>query len=204
MVVYKVTNKINGMLYVGMTRRKLEQRLVEHSKANTPLGEAIRNLGIENFAIEVIEECQTQEQASQKERFYVKEFECRVPNGYNQTDGGEPGHPKADKIVSICSQDAEKSALDLLVEENKLTSDDKIFIETFLRATSCSRAFLRNIWFQISKNGECEPSASIIVSLAKFFNVSSDYLLGLSDEPQLPDEKTMAFIRSLQAYWNGG
>lgn len=33
------------------------------------------------------------------------------------------------------------------------------------------------------ENGEREPSASIIVALAKFFGVSTDYLLGLSDSP---------------------
>ena len=34
------------------------------------------------------------------------------------------------------------------------------------------------------ENGEREPSASIIVSLADFFDVSTDYLLGRSDNPQ--------------------
>jgi len=35
------------------------------------------------------------------------------------------------------------------------------------------------------ENGEREPSASIIVALAKFFRVSTDYLLGLSDSPAM-------------------
>lgn len=33
------------------------------------------------------------------------------------------------------------------------------------------------------EKGEREPSASIIVSLADFFNVSTDYLLGRTDNP---------------------
>lgn len=37
--------------------------------------------------------------------------------------------------------------------------------------------------YQRYENGEREPSASIIVALAKFFGVSTDYLLGLSDSP---------------------
>ncbi len=30
---------------------------------------------------------------------------------------------------------------------------------------------------------EIEPTASIIIKLANYFNVSADYLLGLSDDP---------------------
>ena len=39
--------------------------------------------------------------------------------------------------------------------------------------------------YQRYENGEREPSASIIISLADFFNVSADYLLGRTDVPQV-------------------
>ena len=48
-------------------------------------------------------------------------------------------------------------------------------------------------------SGEREPNASIVASLAKFFRVSSDYLLGLSDEPQLPTEEERAIIKAYRA-----
>lgn len=57
--------------------------------------------------------------------------------------------------------------------------------------------------YQRYENGEREPSASIIASIARFFNVSSDYLLGLSDEPRLPDKETLAIVRRLQDYRKG-
>lgn len=37
--------------------------------------------------------------------------------------------------------------------------------------------------YQRYESGEREPSASIIVSLADFFNVPADYLLGRTDTP---------------------
>lgn len=37
--------------------------------------------------------------------------------------------------------------------------------------------------YQRYENGEREPSASIIISLADFFNVSTDYLLGRTNNP---------------------
>ena len=52
--------------------------------------------------------------------------------------------------------------------------------------------------YQRYENGEREPSASIITSIADFFNVSADYLLGRSDEPHLLDKKTLTLVRQLQ------
>ena len=37
--------------------------------------------------------------------------------------------------------------------------------------------------YQRYENGEREPSASTLVALSDFFNVSIDYLLGRSDNP---------------------
>ena len=39
--------------------------------------------------------------------------------------------------------------------------------------------------YQRYERGEREPSASTLVALADYFNVSLDYLVGRSDEPEL-------------------
>ena len=44
-------------------------------------------------------------------------------------------------------------------------------------------AGLSNASFQAWKNGRSKPSSDSIVKLAKYFNVTTDYLLGLSDSP---------------------
>lgn len=46
-------------------------------------------------------------------------------------------------------------------------------------------AGLSNASFQAWKNGRSKPSSDSIVKLAKYFNVTTDYLLGLSDSPSL-------------------
>ena len=91
MVVYKITNRLNGKLYVGQTRQPIEKRFLQHAKARTPLDDAMRNCGLENFTIEVIEECETQEQANKRERFWIRVLNCKMPNGYNRSSGGK-GH----------------------------------------------------------------------------------------------------------------
>ena len=70
--IYKITNRLNGKLYVGQIRQPIEKRFIQHSKTNSPLGNAMKDCSLENFAIKVIEECEMQEQANQRERFWIK------------------------------------------------------------------------------------------------------------------------------------
>jgi len=89
-VVYKITNKLNGKMYVGQTTRSIEERFGEHARHKKFLvDKAICKYGRENFLIEVIEECDTREQLNEREIFWIATLNCKVPNGYNMTDGGE-------------------------------------------------------------------------------------------------------------------
>lgn len=117
---------------------------MQHSKSDSPLGQAIREYGVENFIIEVVEECETQKHANARERILIKELDCKVPNGYNRSDGGERGDFYCrHKAGSNYPPQGVKSTLDLLVEENNLTAEDKTFIESFLKLPSHYRAILR-------------------------------------------------------------
>ena len=87
-VIYKITNRLNGKPYVGQTRQLIEKRFLQHYHAPTPLGQAMRECGIENFTIEVIEHCETQEQANERERFWIRVLNSKQPYGYNVKKGG--------------------------------------------------------------------------------------------------------------------
>ena len=88
MIVYKITNLLNGKIYVGQTKKTLDKRFKEHSKAKTVIGAAIRKYGAENFKIEVIEFCQNFLELNEREIFWIEKLNCKVPNGYNVADGG--------------------------------------------------------------------------------------------------------------------
>ena len=88
-VVYVITCLLDGMKYVGQTKRSIEQRFKEHASAKNHLGNAIRKYGRENFKIEVLEECETPERLDECEIFWIAKLNCKQPNGYNLTDGGE-------------------------------------------------------------------------------------------------------------------
>ena len=88
MVVYKITNLVNGKIYVGQTKQSIEKRFLQYSYANSLLGQAIRKFGVENFTIEIIEECENQQQLNEREIFLIAKLNCKVPNSYNVADGG--------------------------------------------------------------------------------------------------------------------
>ena len=58
MLIYKITNKINGKVYIGQTIQCLKKRWSQHKsdskKSNMTIHKAMRKYGIENFTIEEI------------------------------------------------------------------------------------------------------------------------------------------------------
>lgn len=87
--IYKITNKLNGKIYVGKTARTLDERMKEHlRKIETYVERAIAKYGIDAFDVSVIEECDD-EKLNEREIYWIAFYNCRRPNGYNLTDGGE-------------------------------------------------------------------------------------------------------------------
>lgn len=90
--VYVLTNVVNGMSYVGLTRRRLSDRINAHRsesvRNNTyPLYRAIRKYGFDRFDVEVLYKSEELEVLSKMERHYIASFDT-VENGYNIQSGG--------------------------------------------------------------------------------------------------------------------
>jgi len=93
MIIYKITNNVNGKIYIGQTKKALSQRIAEHIKGNakgnkTPVHRALNKYGLESFTISVIDEADTKEILNEKEIYWIKFLNCKIPNGYNIADGG--------------------------------------------------------------------------------------------------------------------
>ena len=90
--IYSITCQINYKPYVGQTRRPLEVRLREHrrniSKGHSVIEVAIQKYGWENFTVKVLEVCPI-EMLNEREMYWIKKLNSKVPNGYNMTDGGD-------------------------------------------------------------------------------------------------------------------
>jgi len=87
LVVYKITNTLNGKIYIGQTQLPIEIRFMQHSYANSPLGRDMRQYGLENFTVEVIEKCATREELREREAFWIKVLKAQSPQGYNVHSG---------------------------------------------------------------------------------------------------------------------
>jgi group I intron endonuclease len=95
MIAYKITNRINGKSYVGITtnptlqRRWYSHRFHENSSGKL-IHKAIKKHGEENFTIEQIASAiGSLENLKLVEKELIKQLETKVPNGYNLTDGGD-------------------------------------------------------------------------------------------------------------------
>lgn len=78
------------MVYVGKTTRKLNERMREHrykaKHQNKPICKAMREIGIENFFIELLEDQIPIEQLDEKEVYYIQKYDS-IQNGYNYYEG---------------------------------------------------------------------------------------------------------------------
>lgn len=88
-IIYKITNKVNGKSYIGQTRYTIEFRWKQHQhkKDNTYFHNAIHKYGIDNFYIEILEECDV-EKLNSREIYYIAKYNT-FNNGYNLTIGGD-------------------------------------------------------------------------------------------------------------------
>ena len=88
-VIYGFENKINHKMYIGQTQRTLKERIKQHLRDDLCVDLSIKKYGIGNFHVIVLEECKTLEELNEREIYWIKRLNCKTPNGYNRTDGGE-------------------------------------------------------------------------------------------------------------------
>lgn len=92
--IYKITNNINGKVYIGQTIKTIKKRWQQHiCNSSKPyfqqivLYKAMKKYGKENFYIEPIEEIDNS-QLDEREKYWIKYYNS-YKNGYNSTIGGK-------------------------------------------------------------------------------------------------------------------
>lgn len=93
-IIYKVTNKINGKVYIGKTIYNLEKRRKRHEsnslndKINYYFYRALRKYGWNNFEWEIIDRAKTEKELNLLEILYIEEYRHKG-HVYNMTNGGD-------------------------------------------------------------------------------------------------------------------
>lgn len=164
MIIYKITNTQNNKVYIGQTINSLEQRWKRHQNdalnniIDTHFARAIRYYGVNAFIAEVIDTASSQEELSQKERYWIQYYDS-VNTGYNETDalyksGGNTYQSKTPEEMEIIKEKIRQSKLggnnpkaQKVKCKNILTNEEYIFnsmaeCRDFFKETShqfCSR-----------------------------------------------------------------
>jgi len=89
MLVYKITNLVNGKFYIGKTTKTINERFKQHCSAKTTMliTKAINKYGVDNFTIEQIATANSDEELSNLEKQFINELSPQ----YNIAEGGRGG-----------------------------------------------------------------------------------------------------------------
>ncbi len=93
MIVYRITNRVNGKMYIGQTVKPLSRRWSNHvvdanRGSDCLIHKAIRKYGPDVFDVEVLCECSSLEELNDKEAYYTESLNTVMPHGYNMKPGG--------------------------------------------------------------------------------------------------------------------
>ncbi len=96
--IYKISNDLNDLVYIGQTTGSVYARFKQHyydrnRDKDNKFHSAIKELGIEHFKVEIIEEC-SNEELDEKEKYWIQYFNS-YKKGYNTTKGGQNSLTKA-------------------------------------------------------------------------------------------------------------
>lgn len=106
--IYRITNRINGKIYIGKTTTSLDKRFKEHKNEalkwkacggnikkfgySSKLYPAMIKYGIENFNITLIEQLADDVDINEAEKHYIKKYDALNDTiGYNISPGGLGG-----------------------------------------------------------------------------------------------------------------
>lgn len=119
--IYKITNLINGKIYIGLTTRTAIHRFNKHKSMLSRVGcsalySAMRKYGKENFIIETLFISENKKELMKHEQFFICWYGSISPRGYNLTTGGE-----------YCTvSDEVKEKMKKIMTGRKITWGDKV------------------------------------------------------------------------------
>jgi group I intron endonuclease len=94
-IVYKVTNLVDGKIYIGQTVQTLWRRRRAHenlsAKPETYFHRALAKHGFDNFTWEIVDSCESKEDLHAREQHWIDHCACMAPVGYNSAEGGKGG-----------------------------------------------------------------------------------------------------------------
>ena len=108
--IYLLRNNVNGKVYVGQSvdicKRWYFHRLSANRGDKSPLYSAMRKYGINEFSVQVLEECEVTK-LDEREAYWMDFYEARE-RGYNLMPAGQNGRVMDDAMRKWFSENSKK------------------------------------------------------------------------------------------------
>lgn len=156
MIIYKITNKVNGKIYIGQTIRPLLVRWKHHcnpaNKNCVAMHRAIQKYGKENFTVEQIDVACDRDELDKKEIYWIEFYDSMNPDkGYNLIKGGE--HREISEET--------KRRLSSVAKGRKMSSTTKLKMSTAHKGQKLSEESIAKCVATKRANGTYEKIAKI-------------------------------------------
>ncbi len=92
--IYKIVNKINNKVYIGLTTTDLKKRWSSHVNTSSNckyLSSAIKKYGKDNFIMEPVFYANSVDDMMEMEILFIRQYNSLAPDGYNLREGGQYG-----------------------------------------------------------------------------------------------------------------
>lgn len=127
MRIYKVTNQLNGKVYIGQTRQSLRRRWSGHCIQGRLLTQAIKKYGSAQFTIQSLAFFDSKEDCNRAEIWFISYFSSLAPYGYNLETGGNAKtevHPATKEKLRLINTGKRASAQTRL-KQSRVRSGEK-------------------------------------------------------------------------------
>lgn len=153
MTIYKITNLVNGKVYVGQTILPVDTRWRAHCaksscKSGIQISYAIQKYGKDQFDFSVIEVCSSVDELNAREVFWIKELNSISPTGYNLCEGGSNGKKHEDTKLRISVANKGKA---LSEEHKKALSEARKKLPMEVKTKNIKNAHTSEVRQKISK-----------------------------------------------------
>lgn len=121
--IYIIRNKINDKVYIGRST-DIHRRWIQHLRDarngdKCKIHLAMQKYGIDNFYIEVLEECDISE-LNKREQYYIEKFDS-WQNGYNNGNADYFGDGENNPLAKVTEQNVK----DIRIRQSKMTETRK-------------------------------------------------------------------------------